>query len=464
MLGIQLEKGKGQPLRRQLYQAIKERIERGALEQGEALPSTRELAAALSLSRNTVCEAYDMLLTEGYTVSRSGAPTRVAAGIKRDQSPISHFETTAVMPEEKPILADFRTGKPDLRQFPIYTWQQMVHQAAAVLDRTGMGYSGPQGLPELRTELAAWLFRSRGMSVNPEDIFITSGATFGIHLAAAMLCADGGEILGEDPCHTGMRMAFQSRGCRVHPVPVDEQGLRTELLSPGVGIRGIYVTPSHQFPLGGIMPAARRAALIRYADAQNAYIIEDDYDSEFRYWGEPVAPIYTMAPDRVIYIGTFSKLTFPALRVGYAIVPASLQRNWTRQRTFTDVQNPILEQAALAVFLKTRKLDRHGKKMRRIYGERRMVLTDSLKEAFGDACRIWGDGAGLHLAAEFPGRRFDGVFVETCRQAGILLTSAEYHAIEKGRHENKLLLGYGHLTPEEIRTGVGELKNFISLK
>jgi GntR family transcriptional regulator/MocR family aminotransferase len=166
----------------------------------------------------------------------------------------------------------------------------------------------------------------------------------------------------------------------------------------------------------------------------------------------------------VIYIGTFSKLTFPALRVGYAIVPASLQRNWTRQRTFTDVQNPILEQAALAVFLKTRKLDRHGKKMRRIYGERRMVLTDSLKEAFGDACRIWGDGAGLHLAAEFPGRRFDGVFVETCRQAGILLTSAEYHAIEKGRHENKLLLGYGHLTPEEIRTGVGELKNFISLK
>jgi len=190
-------------------------------------------------------------------------------------------------------------------------------------------------------------------------------------------------------------------------------------------------------------------------------VIEDDYDSEFRYGGEPIAPMHSMAPDRVIYIGTFSKLVFPALRVGYAIVPAALQSDWKRLRTHIDVQNPILEQAALARFLKTRRLDRHVKKMRRTYGERRKAITTALQMAFGNGCRVWGDQAGLHLTAEFPDKYFDNNFFERCREGGILVTSSEKHAM-KGFHEDKLLLGYGHLTPEEIQKGVRELANFIS--
>ncbi|QOX62093.1 PLP-dependent aminotransferase family protein [Anoxybacterium hadale] len=464
MLGIKLEKKKELTLKRQLYQAIKERIERGELDQGDLLPSTRELASALDLSRNTVCEAYDMLIAEGYVISRCGTATRVAEGIKRNQRQnqtlATHSGASEAVPA-RPTLADFRTGQPDLRLFPCYSWQQMVHQAAADLGGADLGYTGPQGLYELRVELAAWLYRARGMSVKPDDIFITSGATFGLHLAAALLSGDGGEILTEDPCHSGMRRAFQNRGCRLHPIPVDEQGMRTELLPLGAQIRGIYVTPSHQFPMGGILPAVRRAALIRYADAQNAYVIEDDYDSEFRYSGEPIAPMHAMAPDRVIYIGTFSKLAFPALRVGYAIVPEALQSDWKRLRTHIDVQNPILEQAALAKFLRTRRLDRHVKKMRRTYGERRKAIAAALQEAFSDECRVWGDQTGLHLTAEFPNKHFDHNFYDRCREGGILVTPAENHAIVKGKHENKLLLGYGHLTPEEIQKGVRELANFI---
>ncbi len=452
MWGIELNRQSELPLRRQIYQALRDQIISGRLEAQIALPSTRELAKGLNVSRNTVCEAYEMLIAEGFAVSSQGAPTRVSEGIQMDRMPelISKEDPRPV----RSFLTDFHTGRPDLRQFPRFLWQQMMNKAAEEITMEQYGYTGAQGILELRKEIAAWLFRNRGLTVDSQDIFITAGATHALHLIAELLSEDQREILVEDPCHTGMLRALLYKGCHVVPVPVDEQGIQTSGLQNRENVGGIYVTPSHQFPLGGILPASRRTSLIRFAAEHEAYLIEDDYDSEFRYGGEPIAPIYAMEPERVIYVGTFSKSVFPALRIGYVILPRKLQRKWVHLRTYADVQNPVIEQAALAIFLKTRKMDRHVQKMRRVYGERRQVLLDSLTEEFGDAWRAYGDHAGLHLAIAFLNCQFDDNFRKSCLENGINITPVEYHCIQKNRHTNKLLIGYGHLSPEEIRRGI----------
>jgi len=457
MLGIQLDKAGEMPLRRQIYQAMRDRMLSGLLKAGEPLPSTRELSADLQVARSTVCEAYEMLIAEGFAVSSQGAPTRVAEGLSLETVPGCPARRTTE--SRQSCKADFRTGSPDLRHFPRYLWQQTLNRALDEIKVEKYGYTGAQGLPELRYEIAAWLFRSRGLIVDAEDIFITQGATHALHLAADLICRDRPKILMEDPCHTGMLRTLMNKECKVVPVPVDEHGIRTEM--PDADAGAVYVTPSHQFPLGGILPASRRAALIRYARDHDAYLIEDDYDSEFRYCGEPVTPLHALDPRRVIYVGTFSKSVYPALRIGYVILPQTLHKQWIRLRTHTDVQNPVIEQAALAVFLRTRKLDRHIKKMRRIYGERRRALLAELERTFGGGWRAYGDDAGLHLAVEFPNLCFDDAFRKSAAERGILITPVEYHCIDKGRHRDKLLIGYGHLDPDEIRSGIGLLYEHV---
>ncbi|USG64703.1 PLP-dependent aminotransferase family protein [Brevibacillus ruminantium] len=458
MWGIELHRQSEVPLKRQIYQVLRDQILNGRLQAGEALPSTRELASELKVSRNTVNEAYEMLIVEGFVLSRQGAPTRVADGVCLEK------KTEAGSPAQEkprlPFLADFRTGQPDLRQFPRYVWKQISQKTMQEMAPSLLGYTGPEGLPRLREEISAWLFRSKGLSVDAEKIFITAGATHALHLIAVLLYQEGKEILVEDPCNAGMLGALASKGYPITPIPVDAWGLQPEYLY-GKRACAVYVTPSHQFPLGGILPAGRRAQLIRYARENESYIVEDDYDSEFRYYGNPVAPLYAMDPERVIYVGTFSKVLFPALRIGYVILPDKLHKRWRRLRTFTDVQNPPFEQAALAEFLHTRKFDRHIGRMKKLYGGRRQVLLTTLKEQFKDTWHSWGDAAGLHLAVEFPGMSFDDAFVEASRRHKIRITPVEYHCIQKGKHMDKLLFGYGHLEPDEIYKGILLLKNLL---
>lgn len=460
MLGIELNRKSELQLWCQIYQTLKNLMLSGQMKAGEVLPSTRELSRELAVSRNTVCAAYDLLISEGYVISRQGAPTRVADGlyIETVESPLSpEIKEQAI----QPISVSFRTGRPDLNQFPKFLWQQLLHKASEELAIEALGYTGPQGAPELREEIAAWLFRSRGLKVSSGDIFITAGATHGLHIIADLLCGDDKKILMEDPCHIGMLGTFKNKGCTIIPIPVDMEGMQTDFLSSCQSTGPIYVTPSHQFPLGGILPAARRAALIRFARENEVYIVEDDYDSEFRYSGEPIAPLYTMDPQRVIYVGTFSKTVFPALRIGYVILPYQLQKQWYNLRTHTDVQNPPLEQVALAEFLRTRKFDRHVHKMRKIYGQRRQVLLESLEETFGRDWAVYGDSAGLHIAIDFPGMQLDETFKNHCLQNGLYITPLESHCIKRGQHESKLLIGYGHLDPDEIKKGVAILSNLI---
>lgn len=458
MWGIELDRTSEQPLKRQIYQKLKEYIISGQLKSNDSLPSTRELSHSLGVSRNTVGEAYDMLIAEGFVISRQGAATRVGDGLNIMKT----YSDTCVnaLPKLK-LKADFRTGRPDLRLFPQFLWRKLLHKASEELSLEMYGYSGPQGLMNLRMEIAEWLLRSRGVKVSPDDIFVTAGATHALHILVGLLYEDGKKIVMEDPCHNGMLQTFLHKGCAIFPVPVDYRGMQTQFLPDGKDVCTVYVTPSHQFPLGGILPASRRAALIRFAQKNDIYIIEDDYDSEFRYCGEPIAPLYTMEPQRVIYVGTFSKILFPALRIGYVILPKPLQNRWRILRTHMDVQNPPFEQAALAELLRTRKLDRHIQKMRRIYGHRRKVLMETLKYAFGSTWIAYGDTAGLHIAIDFSDQCFDERFVESCLQNGIYLKSVESHCLEKGRHQSKLLIGYGHLEPKEIRNGILILKDFM---
>lgn len=457
-MGIKLDRNSEQPLKRQIYAQLRTQIMDGQLNAKDELPSTRELAKVLGVSRNTAGEAYAMLIAEGFVISRQGAATQVAEGVavKKSEPAMLRGQPSPGYP----IKADFRTGRPDLRQFPQFLWRQLLNKAAADISLDLYGYTGPQGFPALRTEIALWLFRSRGLEVHAEDIFITSGATHALHLLAEMLCGNGKKVLMEDPCHSGMLQTFLNKGCLINPIPVDEQGMLTQYLQSKDAC-AVYVTPSHQFPLGGILPAARRAELVRFARENRLYIIEDDYDSEFRYGGEPIAPLYAMDQQNVIYVGTFSKSLFPALRIGYVILPKPLHRQWSDIRTCTDVQNPIIEQAALAECMRTRKLDRHIQKMRRLYGQRRNVLLKSLKEAFGSEWTPYGDAAGLHVAIDFTGRRFDEAFRKICRQNGICITPAERHCIIKERHQSKLLMGYGHLEPEEIQRNIQLLRAFM---
>lgn len=455
-----LDRMSEEPIRRQIYNQLRAQILDGTLQEGEALVSTRQLAEELAVSRSTVVEAYDMLLAEGFLESRQGAQTLVASGVAMQI--VSESKPQKKATAKRTILADFTTGRPDLASFPRASWQRLLQQSMQSLSIADYGYTGPQGYLPLREEIAAWLARSRGISVPSEDLFITAGATHALHILADLLCSGGGRVILEDPCHKGLYDTLKAANCGIVPIPADDHGMQTDLLRGDEQASMIYVTPSHQFPLGGILPAARRAALVRYAREQGIYIVEDDYDSEFRYTGAPISPLYALDPQRVIYVGTFSKTMFPALRIGFALLPRELHASWSYLRTHNDVQNPVFDQAALATFLQSRALDRHIRSMKKRYASRRQALVYALETQFGQCCTVCGDAAGLHLAAQWHGVHFRDDFRVFCKSRGIVVRTMESHCIEKGKHRDQLVLGYGHLEPDEIETDVKLLANAIA--
>jgi GntR family transcriptional regulator/MocR family aminotransferase len=459
MWGVALHDNSEVGLARQIFLSLKEHILTGRIPQGEALPSTRELAKDLGVSRNTVCDAYDMLWTEGFIVSHQGALSRVADGLQiqtvQDRKKVQKADKSQPV-----ILWDFKTGQPDLSLFPWQVWNEIICDAAGGLSARQLEYSGPKGYELLCEEIALWLLRSRSIEVDPEDVFITSGATQALHLLVDILHKEGRAFALENPSHPGIRTVISDKGYPIHWMPVDSRGADITFLRDK-NISAVYVTPSHQFPLGGILPATRRAALIRLAMERDFYVIEDDYDSEFRYCGSPVSPIYSMDSSHVVYVGTFSKAVFPALRLGFAVLPKPLQTKWRHYRNYMDVQNPILEQAALAEFLRKRKMDKHIQRMRRVYGEKRNALLKSLKMTFGNSVCPWEDASGLHVALQFPGFEFGGKFTLSCQNAGIRVSPLTQYGISRNDHKDMLLVGYGHLSSEQIQEGIKALHQLI---
>ncbi|MBF4692460.1 MocR-like pyridoxine biosynthesis transcription factor PdxR [Fusibacter ferrireducens] len=462
MWQIKLERENEISLSRQLFYAMKDLILEGKIQSGEALPSSRGLAKDMSVSRSTVNEAYDMLETEGFIVTRQGAPTRVKEGLYLEKHQ-KHYEEVlfpVIQGSEQSFIVDFKTGQPDVSLFPRYVWNQMMYKAFEQLSDNDLGYFGTAGYEALRVEISHWLFRKRGLSAKPQDIFITSGTTQALSILVTMLSKEGVPFAVEDPCHKGLLEVIESSGNSILSIPVDQEGLKTSLLN-GHDISAVYVTPSHQFPLGSILTAERRIELIKLARQRHFYIIEDDYDSEFRYRGAAVSPLYALDSEQVLYTGSFSKSLYPALRIGFVILPPKLQANWMYLRKHFDVQNPIVEQAALTAFLRQRKLDKYIQKISRLYEKKRLALTQAIYKYFGEQCTILGDETGLHLVLQVHGAKFDEVFVKKSQDAGIRVFPIEHYCIVKGDHLDQLMLGYGHLKIEDIPKSVSKLYNMI---
>ncbi|MDE3841131.1 GntR family transcriptional regulator (plasmid) [Bacillus methanolicus] len=452
-------------LTRQVYEQIRTQILNGELAAGECLPPTRELASNLGISRNVVVEAYEQLLAEGYIEARQGSGTYVAEGAYLSQQErtdyLSFFEIQHLKDERNDFI-DFRSGIPALDMFPRHIWGQIAKRVCIETPHSVFGYGYPEGRIELRHILSRYLKRTRGVHCYPDQLVITSGATQALSLIAKLLLSPGDEVMIEDPITHEIQTIFSSTGAMLHPIPVDEHGMKTDLIPPNKKPRFIFVTPSHQFPLGGTLPIQRRIQLIQFARKVDCFIVEDDYDSEFRYQGAPINSLQGLDPDRVIYIGTFSKILSPALRLGYLVLPLSLTKRCKDLKWFTDLHTPSLEQLTLARFIDERHLERHIRKMKKIYKTRRDHLKKCLVEQFGTNVKISGDSTGLHLIAEFQNIEFSNEKVqEIMVKYKVKIYPVELHTIHKGMHQSKIILGYGNLTIEEIEEGIYRLKSAL---
>ena len=456
MLGITVERNSGVTLSRQIREQIAGLVLGSRLRAGDMLPSTRRLAASLGVSRNTVNEAYEMLWAEGYVTGRHGSGFRVRDSIFLERAD-HRVRSVPAVPVPMAIRYDFRTGIPDLNRFPFSAWNRILRDVPGTIKPGDMLYGNTRGYAPLRAAIADWLLRSRGMRVDGEGVFITSGATQAIGLAVETLFRTGRAFLVENPSHLGIMRLMRLKNIPFLSRDVDEQGMVVE--DGGMeNLSGVYVTPSHQFPLGCVLSAQRRTRLMTAAREKGFYIIEDDYDSEYRYGGQTLTPLHALDPERVVYVGTFSKTLFPALRIGFAVVPAALRHVWTELRRYTDVQNAIVEQAALCRFLEQRGMDRHIRNMTRVYGRKRARVIDGIARAFGRDAEILGDGAGLHLALRLPGMRFGREFREQCRDRGLAVMPCSRYALQGTEYNDILLIGYGNVGEERIPEGVQLLK------
>ena len=281
-------------------------------------------------------------------------------------------------------------------------------------------------------------------------------------LVSKLLISQNDTIIMEDPITIDIQMIFESAGALIHPIPVDRSGMETAFLPKHKHPSFVYVTPSHQFPLGGILPIQRRIQLINYARQTGCYLIEDDYDSEFRYEGSPVSSLQGLEPEQVVYIGSFSKILSPALRIGYVILPPQLIDKCRRLKWFADLHTPSLDQLILAQFIQEGHLERHIAKMKKVYKSRRDLLIKCLQSAFSNKVKIFGDSTGLHLIAEFNEICFSNkMLAKMEKQFKVKVYSAEDHTIEKGLYSNQIILGYGHLHNEDIKNGIHRLHQAI---
>ncbi|WP_152395980.1 MocR-like pyridoxine biosynthesis transcription factor PdxR [Paenibacillus guangzhouensis] len=466
MTWIEIDRSSGISLYRQIYDCYRRKILQGEMRSGEQLPSTRELAANLQVSRNIVIEAYEQLLAEGYIEGRHGSGTYVAEGAYLEgiggqaaPSPLSD----ALTGHEQRDIIHFRPGIPALDLFPRKLWGKLTEQIYNQAPHDAFGYGKPEGRHELRTAVTRYLRRTRGILCEPEQLLITTGATQALGLIAKLLLASGSEVIVEDPLTHEIHTIFKMPGAELLPIPVDEQGLLTQLLPHDRKPAFTYVTPSHQFPMGGVLPIQRRVQLIQFARATDSYIVEDDYDSEFRYDSAPISSLQGLDPERVIYIGTFSKIVSPALRIGYLILPPSLIERARDLKWLTDLHTPALEQLTLARFIEEGYLERHIAKMKKVYRKRRDFMVQTLQQRFGDNMRIMGSSTGLHLLAEFPGIEFTQDVLSKIEAYGVRVHPVEIHAIRKGTgHEHRILLGYGNVSEANIAEGIRRLAAALS--
>ena len=487
---IPLDRQARMPLYRQIYGGLRAAIVERLLRSGQRLPSTRALAVELGVSRIPVLEAFEQLLAEGYCESRIGCGTFVAAALPGERSPSARGERALARPRPGPFAdgphgahgahgttpgsggaasgaasepwllgaGAFRMNHPAVERFPVRLWARLVARHARNPRPDDLQYGTALGRPELREAVAEYLRTARAVRCEAEQIMITSGSQQAIEIAARVLLDRGSPVWVEEPGYGGAHEPLLRAGARLVPVPVDREGLD---VAAGVAreprARAAYLTPSHQYPLGATMTAARRLQALAWAQSSGAWILEDDYDSEYRYGNQPIAALQGLDRDaRVVYLGTFSKVLFPALRVGYMAIPADLVSRFAAVRATMDICPPGLVQTALAEFLREGHFARHVRKMRVLYAERRSVLVAALQEEFGDRLQLLGDQAGMHLVAAFE-EVDDRLLAKIAAHQGLwaMPLSSCYLGPPALRG---LVLGYGDTETRLIPAGVRHLR------
>jgi GntR family transcriptional regulator/MocR family aminotransferase len=478
------------PLHQQLYEELRRSILTGRLLPRQKIPSTRSLARSLQISRTTVTQSYDRLLSEGYLEAIVGSGTYVCAQLPDDLMQSTAVETEPVSTAQPVQLSHYGTrlnqfcfipqsnisrskpeqtinfsyGQPATRQFPIALWRKLLSRCC-LSNSDWLDYSTDfQGNRSLRQAIAGYLKRARAVQCDLQQIILTNGTQQAIDLVMRLLINAGDGIAVEDPGYLSARRVFLSHGAALFPVPVDESGLRVEKLasSDSETLRLVYVTPSHQFPTGSILSLARRLELLTWAQKHHWLILEDDYDSEYRYGDRPIPALQGLDQNHsVIYIGTFSKVLFPALRIGYLVVPPSLVSLFTQAKWLCDRQLPSLEQQVLSEFITGGYLESHIRKMRSHYDQLRQTLVQALKTHFGDRVIILGEKAGIHIMIRLSLPWSDAEVIERAVQAGVGITSAQAHYLNSS-DRGEFILGYGDLDAEMIAVGIDRLAQALT--
>lgn len=475
------------PLHQQLYEALRQEILAGRLPPRQRLPSTRVLAQTLSIARSTVTQSYDLLLSEGYLQAVVGSGTYVC-----DQLPDDLLQTPAIQPAPPPEAAtirlsrygsslasvtpltvaepdlpiSFRYGRPALDQFPLEQWRKLTSRHCRRHDWLDYAHE-PLGYGPLREAIAQYITQARAIHCRPEQILITNGTQQAIYLTARLLLDPGDTVAYENPGYPSARRIFHSQGARLLPIPVDQSGIQVEALehSPDP-IRLVYVTPSHQFPTGAVLSLPRRLALLTWAQQTGSLIVEDDYDSEYRYSGRPIPALQGLGDGQsVLYVGTFSKVLFPSLRIGYVVLPPALAPVFSRAKWLIDRQVPELEQAVLADFITEGHLERHIRRMRSLYDGRRQTLVAALTQQFGDRITILGENAGLHLMVRFHTDLSDETLIDRAAQMGVGLISAQPQymtgsSVTASSHE--FIFSYTELDAAAIQIGIQRIADVLN--
>jgi GntR family transcriptional regulator/MocR family aminotransferase len=358
-------------------------------------------------------------------------------------------------------VINFDSGIPALDLFPRKKFNRLVSQAFLDCPPSALGYDLPQGRAELREVLCEYLKKTRGIMCHSEQIIITTGAKQALSLIAKCLLNQNSEVWLEDPSNDNVRKIFAYHTNKIRPLAVDGQGLQTQSLPKDSTPAFIFTTPSHQFPMGGILSVQRRLDLINFAKKTGCYIVEDDYDSEFRYDGIPTHSLCELDNQHVIYIGTFSKIMFPSLRLGYIVLPTCLVNECKELKRLGDHHTNSVYQLALMHFIESGELERHIHRMKKIYYKRRNYLIELLEKYFSKHVKIYGEAAGMHIVAEFDTIEFSKELISQIRQAGVYIVPVEKHAIEKGSHANQIILGYAQLNEEEIKRGLLIIKKIF---
>ncbi len=475
---IPLARDHSEPISRQIYLWFRHAALSGTLKTGLRLPSSRELADQLEVSRTVVIMAYEQLLAEGYVIGRHGSGTFIAEGLHSADrnvrakqtarivlSPYGTYAASAIpkvnvpSPREKRLRYDFSYRSSPLEGFPLAAWQRTLARRARLAPVKAHEYGSAEGKFNLRDAIASHLRRSRAVVCDPSQIVIVNGSQQGLDLAARVLLKTGDRVVLENPHYQGAREIFRAAGAKLLPIPVDRDGLVIEKLPAKAKLA--FVTPSHQFPTGAILPLARRLELLAWAKRAGAVIIEDDYDGEFRYEGQPVESMQGLDTEgRVVYVGTFSRTIFPALRIGYLIAPKSLVPAFTGAKWLADRHTSTLEQETLAEFIVSGAYERYLRKARKANARRREVLLQAIQEHLGDRVAVTGQGSGAHIVLWPKGHISEAEAISQAAQLDVGVYATSHYFYSRSTRTG-LLLGYAHMREQDIREGIRRMGTFL---